>query len=95
VFPAFTKIDVEGSEPDVLHGLSQPAGTLSFEVTPELLHLAEPCLARLEMLGYCNFQYSIGESMTLGKQWLGLSEMRDRLARIAEFGDIYALTPTS
>jgi FkbM family methyltransferase len=91
--PAFTKIDVEGSEPDVLRGLSRSAGTLSFEVTPELLRLAEQCLARLEILGYRNFQYSIGESMTLGKQWLGPSEMRDQLVRIAEFGDIYALAP--
>jgi FkbM family methyltransferase len=93
--PAFTKIDVEGSELDVLRGLSRSAGTLSFEVTPELLHLAEQCLERLEMLGYRNFQCSIGETMTLGKQWFSPAEMRDQLGRMSEFGDIYALAPAS
>ena len=92
--PAFTKIDVEGSEPDVLRGLSRPAGTLSFEVTPELLHRTEQCLARLEELGYRKFQFSAGESMAIADEWWNASALRAELPRLGEFGDIYALSPS-
>jgi FkbM family methyltransferase len=95
--PTFTKIDVEGSEPDVLRGLSRPAGTLSFEVTPDLPHLGEQCLTRLELLGYRKFQLSIGESMNIGERWLDASSMRAELtrfsSRVEAFGDVYALAP--
>jgi FkbM family methyltransferase len=91
--PAFTKIDVEGSELDVLRGLSRPAGTLSFEFTPELLHLADQCLARLKVLGYQKFQFSAGESMAIGNQWLDATSLRADLAQRCEFGDVYALAP--
>ena len=92
--PVFTKIDVEGSEPDVLRGLSRPAGTLSFEVTPELLHLAEQCLARLETLGYRKFQFSAGESMMIADQWLDANSLRIQLVQVGQFGDVYALAPS-
>ena len=95
--PAFSKIDVEGYEAEVLAGLSQSCGTLSFEITPDLSQVAEDCLSRLESLGYRQFQFSPGESMTLDEPWLDGRAMRASLAGFAaarnDFGDIYALDP--
>lgn len=95
--PVFTKIDVEGYEPEVLAGLTKPAGTVSFEVTPELPEQAEQCLARLEALGYQRFQLSLNESMQLLSSWLDAASMRERLADFVkyktDFGDVYALAP--
>jgi hypothetical protein len=81
------------TELDVLRGLTRPAGTLSFEVTPELLSLAEQCLARLEALGYRKFQMSNGESMRICDRWLDGNGTRSELPEISQFEDIYALAP--
>ncbi|MDI1335076.1 MAG: FkbM family methyltransferase [Lacunisphaera sp.] len=95
--PAFTKIDVEGYEAEVLAGLAQPAGTLSYEVTPELPAAAAVCLQRLAALGYRRFQLSAGESMELGDAWLDAGALQRRLDQLAEgandFADVYALDP--
>lgn len=94
--PVFTKVDVEGYEAEVLAGLSRPCGTVSFEVTPEMPHLALACLDRLGVLGYTRFQFSVGESMQLAV-WHDADTLRSQLARQsagqADFGDIYALAP--
>ncbi|MBI3885662.1 MAG: FkbM family methyltransferase [Opitutae bacterium] len=95
--PAFTKIDVEGYEAEVLAGLSQPCGTVSLEVTPELPAVAEACLDKLAALGYAKFQLSLGESMELSEHWSDLAAFRARLRQFAadrgDFGDVYALAP--
>jgi FkbM family methyltransferase len=94
--PNFVKIDVEGYEPQVLSGLSQPAGTLSFEVTAEGLKANEDCVSRLEQLGYRRFCLSVGESMELEGDWLDGKSIRQRLVAFSktnEFGDVYALAP--
>jgi FkbM family methyltransferase len=94
--PAFTKIDVEGYEAEVLAGLSRPCGTVSFEFTPEMPQLAAACLDRLAALGYTRFQFSAGESMQLAA-WSDATTVRAALDRLdsapADFGDIYALAP--
>jgi FkbM family methyltransferase len=92
--PVFMKIDVEGHEPEVLMGLRSPAGTISFEVTPELPQRSRLCVDRLESLGYRWFQLSIGESMQLADSWMGASSMREYLLKSSEFGDVYALSPS-
>ncbi len=93
----FTKIDVEGYEPEVLRGLSQPAGTLSFEVVPRLREHIEECLLRLEAIGYRQFQFSLNESMRLPNGWLDGRAIRERLSQLApsqtDFGDVYARNP--
>ena len=92
--PAFVKIDVEGSEPDVLAGLSQPVRALSFEYLPRALEYARACTARLAALGRYEFNWSIGESYELAaKRWMGGTELAADLesARAQRRpGDVYA-----
>jgi len=74
--PAFVKIDVEGAEPAVLGGLSQPVPALSFEYLPGALDGAESCVARLNALGAYRFNWSPGESFRLAAdRWLDGQEL--------------------
>lgn len=94
--PAFIKIDVEGFEPEVLKGLSQPVRMISFEYTvPEQTDKSLQCIELLERNSkniLCN--YSIGESMELAwMDWVSPSEMKQHIASSefikTGFGDIY------
>jgi FkbM family methyltransferase len=92
--PAFIKIDVEGSEPAVLAGLSQPVRALSFEYLPRALDYAEACTARLGALGSYRYNWSIGESYRLAAdEWMTAAEICAAL-RTPEAqrrpGDVYA-----
>jgi FkbM family methyltransferase len=92
--PAFCKIDVEGFEYQVLKGLSRPLRALSFEYTPEIIHVAASCVDRLAQLGDYEFNYSVAETMTCQlKHWVSQDEMKrvlDTLAQAESGGDIYA-----
>jgi FkbM family methyltransferase len=91
--PAFVKIDVEGSEPAVLAGLSRPVPALSFEYLPRALDYARDCAARLMALGPYRFSVSIGESYALATEWMSEAEL-DRALQTPEAqrrpGDVYA-----
>ena len=71
--PFFIKIDVEGSELDVLRGLQQPVGFLSFEVNlPEFRAEGHQCIERLcslDVNGTFNLTVSCQEGLLLD-QWL-------------------------
>ncbi len=92
--PAFCKIDVEGYELDVLRGLSQTVRSLSFEYIPAAVELSVDCIEHLSALGAYEFNWSVGESLTLASAiWLDTASMIDRLrAMPAEdrSGDVYA-----
>jgi FkbM family methyltransferase len=91
--PAFCKIDVEGSEADVLAGLSSSIPALSFEFIPEMAEAALACIDRLLELGNFEFNYDLSESMHLQlASWVGREEIKARLEALKgdEFGDIYA-----
>jgi FkbM family methyltransferase len=92
--PAFCKIDVEGSEPAVLAGLSQPIPLVSLEYTPADLKSALICIERLCELGDYEFNWSTGESGRLrAATWTDPSTMVATLNGMAiddPSGDLYA-----
>ena len=96
--PAFVKIDVEGSEPQVLDGLSRAVPVLSFEYLPGSLELVERSTARLSTLGAYVFNWSAGESYRLAEQsWLSAADLMGALSRERaqrSSGDVYAAIQT-
>jgi hypothetical protein len=91
--PAFVKIDVEGSEPAVLAGLTRPLPALSFEYLPRALGEVEACVHRLRTLGRYRFNWSLGESGRLESiRWLDDEELLRALRTPAaqrRQGDVY------
>jgi FkbM family methyltransferase len=93
--PAFSKIDVEGYESEVLQGLSRPIPTLSLEFTPEHLAAIRACVDQLEALGRYEYNYSLSESLVLAEEtWLSadavLAELQEYATNPALWGDVYA-----
>jgi FkbM family methyltransferase len=96
--PQLVKIDVEGFELQVLHGLSQPVPMLSFEWTPEFFDAARECLSHLANLGEAQANYSLGESMRFAQdEWVTFPALEAVLNRYRDdhvvFGDIYVRFP--
>jgi len=60
--PRYCKIDVEGYEHEVLKGVSQKLGLISFEFTSEFVDDCLLCIQRLIRLGYTRFNLSLGEN---------------------------------
>lgn len=92
--PAFIKIDVEGSEPAVLAGLSQPVPALAFEYLPRAVDRVAACVDRLHSLGQYVYNWSPGESYALASgNWLKGPALLDTLRgpqAQQRSGDVYA-----
>ena len=92
--PAFIKIDVEGSELNVLVGLNQPVRALSFEYLPRTNHYVRACVERLSDLGPYEFNWSPGESYQLAADhWMSGTELYAALSTKEaqrRAGDVYA-----
>jgi hypothetical protein len=92
--PAFCKIDVEGSEVEVLAGLTRPIAALSYEFTPEFGDTALACARSLLAVGPYRFNVSPGQSMRFAMAgWGGVAELAAHLARYrppTDMGDVYA-----
>jgi|ERR1035438_1598953 FkbM family methyltransferase len=93
--PDYCKIDVEGYELDVLHGLSQPINLISFEFTiPEFIDKAIDCINYLSKLGDIKCNYSAGETMEFGiDNWISKDEFIPMFRNLTKKGiidgDIY------
>lgn len=92
--PAFIKLDVEGSEPSALAGLSHAVPALAFEYLPRALDRVEACVARLRALDHYVYNWSPGESYRFaGDRWLEGPELLESLRRPPaqqRSGDVYA-----
>jgi len=92
--PTFCKIDVEGFEPQVLKGLSQPIPYLSVEYAQEMLDDTEKAVNRLEELGPIKFNYALYNTHILrSREWLSGKDLIDKVSSSkapANCGDIYA-----
>jgi FkbM family methyltransferase len=92
--PAFIKIDVEGSEPAVLAGLTTAVPALAFEFLPRALEQVDACVEGLRTLGDYVFNWSRGETYTLASaSWLSGPDLLAALRRPEaqqRSGDVYA-----
>ncbi|MBK5928895.1 FkbM family methyltransferase [Rhodobaculum claviforme] len=92
--PRLIKIDVEGAEPEVLAGLSQPVPVVAFEYLPALPGPAAAAVSRLEALGPYSFNVVQGEARRfLWDDWRTAAAAHDWLAARAPdegSGDLYA-----
>jgi FkbM family methyltransferase len=95
--PAFTKIDVEGFEAEVIKGCSHTLKVLSLEFTPERLEPALNCIQMLEKLGEVEFNYTVGFSKKFQlPDWVAGGRLIERLKNtqfpvvIGPGGDLYA-----
>lgn len=97
--PTFIKIDVEGGEPAVLAGLSEPIRAVSFEYLPSALAQVRACVDRLAAIagraGDYRFNWSVGETFEwASEEWLDGDQLLEALSTPAfarRSGDVYAL----
>ena len=92
--PSYIKIDVEGFELDVLMGLSQKVGIISFEFTSEFFDQTTKCLNYLKKIGYDEFNFSIGERRKFFSKWSNTDDLIRKLRNEIRndkllWGDIY------
>jgi len=92
--PSFIKIDVEGSEPNVLAGLNYAVRGLSFEYLPSALEHTRKCISRLNSIAPYKFNWSYGESYRFAEKfWMTSSEISKALETPyaqRRAGDVYA-----
>ena len=92
--PAFVKLDVEGSEPAALAGLTRPVPALAFEYLPRALDRVAVCVDRLRQLDRYVYNWSPGESYRFAAEaWMEGPALLDALNSPRgqrRSGDVYA-----
>ena len=92
--PDYIKIDVEGFELEVLLGLTQKVGIISFEFASEFLDQTFECLSHLKKIGYNDYNFSIGEKRKFFSEWSTTDKLIKKLENEIVndkmlWGDIY------
>jgi FkbM family methyltransferase len=93
----FIKIDVEGYEPQVLRGLSQPVDVISLEFQRQLPEATFEALEQLGRLGDYQFQYVVythdGASELQPHEPVSASPLERMLGELPDhaYGDLYAV----
>jgi FkbM family methyltransferase len=92
--PAFCKIDVEGAEAEILHGMTKPIPLIAFEYIPAMPSVASNAIDRLMGLGAYRFNRVIGERHNfVWDRWKTADELLVELSEMpvdAPSGDVYA-----
>ena len=92
--PSFCKIDVEGAEAEILHGLSKPIPLIAFEYIPAMPSVASNAIDRLMGLGGYRFNRVVGEQHRfVSDRWKTADELLVELSQMspdASSGDVYA-----
>ncbi|MDQ0420769.1 FkbM family methyltransferase [Peteryoungia aggregata LMG 23059] len=96
--PAFCKIDVEGAEAEILHGMTKPIPLIAFEYIPAMPSVASNAIDRLMGLGGYRFNRVIGERHRfVSDRWKTADELLVELSQMpadAPSGDVYARIET-
>ena len=94
--PRYIKIDVEGYEFNVIRGLTQKTGLISFEFTSEFVKNSSKCISYLNSIGYNKFNFSqADETKFFLDKWLDSVSFEILIKDLASkytglWGDIYA-----
>jgi len=90
--PDYLKIDAEGSELDVLKGLSRKVSMISLEICPETLCSTQQCIRHLVSLGDVRFNLSSGETAVNFDlpRWITATETEALLDKNPRFGYLLA-----
>jgi FkbM family methyltransferase len=97
--PNFVKIDVEGSEAEVLQSLSQPIPCLSFEFNIEFISQACKCIENISLMENACFNVVLEESFEFCfTEWISNSQIikwlvSDQNRSLLTYGDIYVRLP--
>jgi FkbM family methyltransferase len=96
--PRYVKVDVEGYEKQVIDGLNQKTGVISFEFTAEYIERAADICSKLRSIGYRHFNIGLGErtDFAFPAKWPTSEEVLKILRVLSErepllWGDIYAV----
>jgi FkbM family methyltransferase len=92
--PSFVKLDVEGSEPSALAGLTQPVEAVAFEYLPRAIERVALCIEHLRRLDRYVYNWSPGESYRFASgSWLDGPALLEAFAgpeAPKRSGDVYA-----
>ena len=92
--PNYIKVDVEGFELEVLLGLTQKVGIISFEFSSEFFDHAITCLDHLNKFNYTEYNFSIGERRKFFLKWTTIDQLIKSIKEEIKndkllWGDIY------
>jgi FkbM family methyltransferase len=91
--PGFVKIDAEGSDAEVLAGLSHRVAAVAFEFQAATPEAARRCFERLERLGPYRYNLSIRDRFELASEWLDAEATLTRVEAVAAeygYGNVFA-----